>query len=403
MAPDDAILTAEQSDPHSRSSMSGSPLAQASIARDLAQYADDEGSDSPDDDSQSDASTMRPVNNVLGTTPHSLASSYRRPSFFTAGPRGTVVPHSVDQDQPLSRHEREQALEEERDLLSDNNIIPSDRSRMDTGSNLQKKISATFLQRPSVNRAVDEEAEAPSNGLRDNAPPTETTSLLRGSDRAGPADQSELDRQWEEAVMAGLIQTSWKREAQVISKYSIPLMVTFLLQYSLTVASVFAVGHLGTAELGAVSLASMTVSITGSAVYQGLATSLDTLCAQAYGSGKKKLVGLQMQRMIYFLWVVTIPIAILWLLSDKILVTIIPEKEVAMLAGRYLKVVILGAPGYACFESGKRFVQAQGIFTASLYVLLICAPLNALLNWFFVWVCNWNRIRLSFESICRLT
>lgn len=192
--------------------------------------------------------------------------------------------------------------------------------------------------------------------------------------------------------MAGLIQTTWRREAQVIGKYSIPLMVTFLLQYSLTVASVFTVGHLGTVELGAVSLASMTVSITGSAVYQGLATSLDTLCAQAYGSGKKKLVGLQMQRMIYFLWVVTIPIAILWLLSDKILVAIIPEKEVAMLAGRYLKVVILGAPGYACFESGKRFVQAQGIFTASLYVLLICAPLNAFMNWFFVWVCNWNRI-----------
>lgn len=58
------------------------------------------------------------------------------------------------------------------------------------------------------------------------------------------------------------------------------MILTFLLQYSLPVASIFTVGHIGKTELGAVSLASMTASITGYAVYQGLATSLDTLCAR---------------------------------------------------------------------------------------------------------------------------
>ena len=73
----------------------------------------------------------------------------------------------------------------------------------------------------------------------------------------------------------------------------------------------------------------MSANITGYAIYQGLATSLDTLCAQAYGSGHKTLVGLQMQRMVYFLWAVTIPIAIIWLSADRILMRIVPEKEVA--------------------------------------------------------------------------
>lgn len=131
----------------------------------------------------------------------------------------------------------------------------------------------------------------------------------------------------------------------------------------------------------------MTANITGYAIYQGLATSLDTLCAQAYGSGKKKLVGLQTQRMVFFLWIVTIPIAIVWLCADLILAKIVPEKDVAVLAGQYLKVILIGAPGYALFESVKRYTQAQGLFSASLYVLLFCAPLNALLNWLFVWVC----------------
>lgn len=204
----------------------------------------------------------------------------------------------------------------------------------------------------------------------------------------GQDDPKTISTRWEEAVRDGKIQTTWQREAKVLSGYSFPLMATFLLQYSLTVASVFTLGHIGAAELGAVSLATMTANITGYAVYQGLATSLDTLCPQAYGSGKKKLVGLQMQRMIYFLWAVTIPIAVIWLLADKILLAIVPERAVAELGGLYLKIVLCGAPGYAAFEAGKRFVQAQGMFSASLYVLLILSPFNAFLNWFMVWKLN---------------
>jgi MATE family multidrug resistance protein len=60
--------------------------------------------------------------------------------------------------------------------------------------------------------------------------------------------------------------------------------------------------------------------------------------------------------------------------------------ETAVLAGLYLKIAIAGAPGYACFESGKRFFQAQGLFGASLVVLLVCSALNIFMGWLFVWV-----------------
>ena len=218
---------------------------------------------------------------------------------------------------------------------------------------------------------------------------TETTNLLVGNPElpyGGQDDPETVDKKWEEAVRDGKIQTTWQREAKVLARFSGPLVLTFLLQYSLTVASILTVGHLGKVELAAVSLASMTANITGYAIYQGLATSLDTLCAQAYGSGRKKLVGLQTQRMVFFLWIITIPIAVIWLCADKILMAIVPEQDVAQLAGLYLKVVLVGAPGYATFEAGKRYMQAQGLFSASLFVLLICAPFNAVMNWLFVWV-----------------
>jgi MATE family multidrug resistance protein len=91
--------------------------------------------------------------------------------------------------------------------------------------------------------------------------------------------------------------------------------------------------------------------------------------------------------MVYFLWVITIPIAIVWTNGPKIIGAIVPDPATANLAGRYLQVLVFGTPAYAAFEAGKRYVQAQGKFSATLIVLLVCAPLNVFLHWLFVWVC----------------
>jgi hypothetical protein len=222
--------------------------------------------------------------------------------------------------------------------------------------------------------------------------PTETSALLgqdSASSGAGPF------KQWGDHIAEGKSETTSKYELLLLIRNSSPLIITCLLQYTLTGASVLAVGHLGRNELGAVSLASMTSNITGYVIYEGLSTGLDTLCAQAYGSGKLHLVGLHLQRMIYFLWLATIPIAAIWLSGTQLLLLVIPEKECARLAGLYLKVLLFGAPGFAAFEAGKRFVQAQGLFAANLYVLLFCAPLNAFMNWLFVWVCQYRTRKLT--------
>lgn len=47
--------------------------------------------------------------------------------------------------------------------------------------------------------------------------------------------------------------TTWRRETKTIATYSGPLIVTFFLQYSINVASIFAVGRIGRTELQAVS------------------------------------------------------------------------------------------------------------------------------------------------------
>ncbi|KAL5394762.1 hypothetical protein PMIN04_011739 [Paraphaeosphaeria minitans] len=121
----------------------------------------------------------------------------------------------------------------------------------------------------------------------------------------------------EEALVGGgvgeEITTTAGKETKLLVKYSVPLCATYILQYSFSLITIFVVGHIGTEELAAVSLATMTANITGLAVYEGLATSLDTLCAQAYGGGRKEQVGLHLQRMVLLMLLVTIPIAAVWL------------------------------------------------------------------------------------------
>lgn len=368
------------------------PIAKASLARDLEDGEEEEDSgaaESGDEDDEEQLSSSAPATQ----SEYSLYRSCRRNSFVVAGNRARMPVEFVrptsgsgrDINRTMSRDERKRVLEEERSLLRDNNLIPPKHAQDSTGDRKRRKSWFSF---PIP--GGDGVQSGQDRGSGTNGGPSENAPLLGDSRRpyGGQDDPKTISTRWEEAVKDGKIQTTWQRETKVLSGYAFPLMATFLLQYSLTVASVFVLGHIGAVELGAVSLASMTANITGYAIYQGLATSLDTLCPQAYGSGKKKLVGLQMQRMIYFLWAVTIPIAVIWLLADKILLAIVPERAVAELAGLYLKIVLAGAPGYAAFEAGKRFVQAQGMFSASLYVLIIASPVNAFLNWFLVWKLN---------------
>ncbi|KAL6710263.1 hypothetical protein ACN47E_009209 [Coniothyrium glycines] len=375
-------------------------IAEEAIARDLEEdtsRSDDNNNndDDDDDDSSSGSSTVRQF---------SMINSYRRPSYVNPGARSTAITStsvpernqhlstSWKKHSHLSKKEREAVRDEVRSLLRDNNLLPPKQPRAGSqgpSSRLASKISFSGLRK--VKSTPDEESTV-------GALESETSALLGGAGGDSSRPYGGLDtprtinQKWSEAVAAGKINTSWQREAKVLTKSSGPLILTFLLQYSLPVASIFTVGHIGKIELGAVSLASMTASITGYAVYQGLATSLDTLCAQAYGSGRPHLVGLQLQRMLCFLLLITIPISIIWAFGTQILSCIVPEQETARLAGLYLKILIAGAPGYAAFESGKRYVQAQGIFSATMYILLVCAPLNAFLNWYMVWHLGWGFI-----------
>jgi len=79
--------------------------------------------------------------------------------------------------------------------------------------------------------------------------------------------------------------------------YSISLFCrTHILEYSLVIVSVVSIGHISTSALAAISLGSMTASVTGFSIIQGMTSALDTLLPSAWTS-QPQLVGLWSQRM----------------------------------------------------------------------------------------------------------
>lgn len=175
-----------------------------------------------------------------------------------------------------------------------------------------------------------------------------------------------------------------RSEASMLLQYSIPLITTFFLEQVFAIVSVLVVGHIGKNELAAVSLATMTSNIIF-AIFEGISTALDTLCPQAFGAGDLYGVGIHFQRCTLMSLTLFIPFGIAWWYSEALLNLLVPDEQVVHLASVFLRIMLPGAPAYIIFENFKRYLQAQGIFEAGTYVLLICAPLNVLCSYLLVW------------------
>ncbi|CAG8566624.1 13970_t:CDS:2 [Dentiscutata erythropus] len=191
----------------------------------------------------------------------------------------------------------------------------------------------------------------------------------------------------------------WEERGYIIRK-AIPVSVAYLLQTSIQLISVLSLGHLGSVELAASTLATMLMGsylqgakaagfksfqVTFSAVIYGSATALDTLCSQAYTSGNLKMVGVYLQRAIIINLLGFIPIAFIWWEAELILTLIGQSPEISAKTALFLKYLLIGAPAFLLFENLKRYLQAQGIMKASTYVLIICCIIDICINFTLVW------------------
>lgn len=181
---------------------------------------------------------------------HQTPALYRRPEgvvFGAARPALGVIP-TVHDEAVLTKVEKRQCRDAERSLLRDNHFLPPKHPVQQNPSvfrRMYRKLFSTKVRNTGYD-VFDEES------------PCETTPLLKTQShprhpRPGHEGHEHLNEQWDAAVAAGQIHTTWQREAKTITQYSRSLILTFILHYSVTVTAIIAAGRIGAAELGAVS------------------------------------------------------------------------------------------------------------------------------------------------------
>ncbi|KAF6757789.1 multidrug Oligosaccharidyl-lipid polysaccharide flippase [Ephemerocybe angulata] len=174
-------------------------------------------------------------------------------------------------------------------------------------------------------------------------------------------------------------------EAPILTKYALPVFGTHLLEHTLALVPVISIGHLSTKALAAVTLGSMTATVSGFSIISGFCSALDTTLPSAWTSEHPKYVGLWAQRMSVLMVAVLVPIFLIWFNAESILLSLKQDPEVAHLAAIYLRWISIGLPAYTFNVIGRRYFQSQGLFNIPTRIIFIVAPINAFLGWLLVW------------------
>ena len=175
------------------------------------------------------------------------------------------------------------------------------------------------------------------------------------------------------------------REFIIINRLAWPSVVSSFGTDALTVVSLMFTGHIG----GGVYLdgAALTLSfanVTGTSVVVGLSSGMDTLCSQAYGGKNFRLVGVYFQRAILLSLLACFPIRALWLNAEPILILLHQDTGVAVVTGKYLRILCVDKPTVIVYILSTKFLQTQNVVIPTIFLTGIGNVVNIFCHYLFV-------------------
>lgn len=173
--------------------------------------------------------------------------------------------------------------------------------------------------------------------------------------------------------------------------FSIPLMISNLLQVLFNMADIAVIGQFGGAiSLGAVGSTTMLVTMfTGFLI--GLSGGINVLVALYFGAGDPK----SLKETIHSAAIVSLLTGLVLLtvgigFSRGILVLLKTKEEMLEKAILYVRIYFLGMPALALYNFGNAVFSAVGDTKRPLRYLAVAGVTNVILNLFFVVICRWD-------------
>ncbi|CAM0877862.1 unnamed protein product [Alopecurus aequalis] len=172
-------------------------------------------------------------------------------------------------------------------------------------------------------------------------------------------------------------------ELRELWRMAAPITALNCVVYLRAMVSVLCLGRLGPLDLAGGALAIGLTNITGHSVLFGLASGLEPLCAQAYGSRNYDLLTLSLQRAVLLLAIASLPIALLWLRVGPILVALGQDPAISASAAAYAAWALPDLAAGTVLQPLRVYLRSQGITkpmaACSAIAVAIHVPLNVLL------------------------
>ncbi|KAJ8562976.1 hypothetical protein K7X08_031428 [Anisodus acutangulus] len=178
---------------------------------------------------------------------------------------------------------------------------------------------------------------------------------------------------------------SWVVEVKRIGYLAGPMAAVTLSQYLLQVISLLLVGHLGELYLSSTAVAFSLSSVTCFTLLIGMASALETLGGQAYGAHQYKEVGTQTYTAIFSLFIVSIPISIVWIYMEYLLIFMGQDPQISHEAGRFLMYLLPAFFGYATLQPLIRYYLMQSMIIPLLISSCLTIAIHVPLCWFLVY------------------
>ncbi|GKU90836.1 hypothetical protein SLEP1_g4781 [Rubroshorea leprosula] len=167
---------------------------------------------------------------------------------------------------------------------------------------------------------------------------------------------------------------------------ALPITAMNWLVFVRQVVSVLFLGRLGSLELAGGALSIGFTNITGYSVLVGLASGLEPVCSQAYGSRNWDLLSLSLLRMIFILFLAIIPIGVLWINLEGIMLFMRQDKDITAMAATYCMYSLPDLLTNTLLQPLRVFLRSQKVTKPMMWCSLVAVGFHVPLNYLFVMV-----------------
>ncbi len=169
-------------------------------------------------------------------------------------------------------------------------------------------------------------------------------------------------------------------EASILARYSLPLVITQVGIMTLGLVDIWMVGKLGSTALASVALGDLWVAGT-LLVAMGVLLGIDPIVSQAHGARDGRRIALALQQGVVLALVLSVPLTVAWLLTERILVGISGDAEISREAHGYVEAQLFSIAPHFVFVVLRQYLVGRAILTPTIWVVVIANLFNLLANW----------------------